>query len=105
MCSSDLPAFFSFLGRNVSLPLAEKCLAFTRELAGLRAQARGMTSHAFLWLLYSRTGLPAIAAADEDGEKKAANLRTLYSFAEAFESSSYKGLSAFLDHFADIYDS
>lgn len=29
----------------------------------------------------------------------------LYSFAEAFESSSYKGLSAFLDHFADIYDS
>lgn len=99
------PAFFSVLGRNVSLPLAEKCLAFTRELAGLRAQARGMTSHAFLWLLYSRTGLPAIAAADEDGEKKAANLRTLYSFAEAFESSSYKGLSAFLDHFADIYDS
>lgn len=64
-----------------------------------------MTSHAFLWLLYSRTGLTAIAAADEDGEKKSANLRMLYSFAEAFESSSYKGLSAFLDHFADIYDS
>ena len=99
------PAFFAVRGRALSLPLAEKCLAFTRELADLRAQARGMTSHAFLWLLYSRTGLTAIAAADEDGEKKSANLRMLYSFAEAFESSSYKGLSAFLDHFADIYDS
>lgn len=49
------PAFFAVRGRALSLPLAEKCLAFTRELADLRAQARGMTSHAFLWLLYSRT--------------------------------------------------
>ena len=43
------------------------------ELADLRAQARGMTSHAFLWLLYSRTGLTAIAAADEDGSDRAAD--------------------------------
>ncbi len=72
---------------------SEKCLHFLEFLQDCRASAEGKTCHAFLWELYSKSG---ILHGCTQKEKK--GLMALYEYARSFEQTGFKGLSGFISY-------
>ena len=88
--------------KKADMELSKKCCGFVGELVYLRTVARGCASHTMIWTVLERCSLSAIAESDDDGVRKTTALRRLYALAYEFEKNSFKGLSAFLDHFDSI---
>ena len=89
--------------------LKEKAGRFLSLLSELRAAARGCGASEFLRKMYALTDLPAICAAGDKAlfgklspEARKKNLMLLYDRARAFDSTVFRGISAFLDYMNDI---
>ncbi len=75
-----------------------KAKTFLDTLAVLRREARMGTLAQLIEKIYLLTRMDSIYAAMENGESRAANLRTFYAYASEFESSARRDLEQFLEH-------
>ncbi len=73
----------------------KKCAEFLEAINELRTLAVTMMCEEFIYSLYERTGLMAIAACI-GGEKAVSNLRLLAEYAAKFEKGFSKGVNAFV---------
>ncbi len=72
---------------------SQKCRDFLDFLSVCRENAEGKTCHAFLWELYTKSG---ILHSCTQKEKK--GLLALYEYARTFEQTGYKGLAGFISY-------
>lgn len=82
-------------------PEFEKGASFRNALLRYRALSEGTMVDTLIMRLYSETGILSLAA--RGGGKE--NLMLLYSYARAFEGSSYKGLHSFIDYVNTVISS
>lgn len=71
--------------------LAEKCREFLTFLAECRESAEGKPCHAFLWELYTKSGILPLCS-----RKEKRGLLMLYEYARNFENTGFKGLSGLI---------
>lgn len=102
-------ALCSFAQNESETPLKAKCARFLALLEELRSAARGCGASEFLRKMYALTDLPAICAAGDTAlfgklspESRKKNLMLLYDKARAFDSTVFRGISAFLNYMNDI---
>lgn len=87
-------------GRPVTI--IKKCRVFLSELDFYRIKAQGMQCYKLLWLFYSKSGFLSLTGSMENGDKCKQNLLLLYQYARDYESSGYKGISAFISYIDTI---
>ena len=72
--------------------------AFLNTLDQYRKEALSMPISQFIWKLITETGYYEYVGTREDGPKRQANLRMLFSKAVAFEKNGRKGFFRFINH-------
>lgn len=72
---------------------SEKCRDFLEFLQDCRSSAEGKTCHAFLWELYTKSGMLHSCT-----QKEKKGLMALYEYARSFEQTGFKGLSGFISY-------
>ena len=81
------------------------CAAFLQTLAGLRAAARDMSLHRFLWHIYNTLNVLGIFGAMDEGAQRRENLIALTRHAQRFESGGYRGVFAFVTQLRRLLES
>ena len=71
----------------------QKCIDFLQFLSDCRMDAEGKSCHAFLWELYTKSGILHTCT-----QKEKKGLMALYEYARSFEQTGYKGLSGFISY-------
>lgn len=90
-------AFFAMAAdSDTNVKLSEKCRNVCSDLDRWRTYARFMPLETFLWHLMQETCYLDYVTALPDGDRRAANLRSLVDKAVDFSASGTKGLFAFL---------
>ena len=72
--------------------------AFLNTLNQYRKEALSMPISQFIWKLITETGYYEYVGTSEDGARRQANLRMLFSKAVAFEKNGRKGFFRFINH-------
>lgn len=91
-------------------PLKEKCKRFVETIERFKKYAIGTPSDKFILKLYSELHLMNVVSEKsfnrytDSASLRRENLMILYNLARNFESSSFRGLSAFLEFLADRAD-
>ena len=70
-----------------------KCKDFLDFLSDCRESAEGKPCHAFLWELYTKSGILHTCT-----QKEKKGLMALYDYARSFEQTGYKGLAGFISY-------
>lgn len=83
-------------------PLRARLAAFLEQLRAWRRQARDLSLHELLRLLYRETGYYDHLGMTAGGDLRQANLRLLLEKAEQYEKGSHKGLFSFLRYVEDL---
>lgn len=76
----------------------EQVKAFLNTLERYRQEAFTVPISQFIWKLITETGYYEYVGSKEDGAKRQANLRMLFSKAVAFEKNGRKGFFRFINH-------
>lgn len=82
--------------------LRESLVSFLTALAEWRQQAKDISLHGLLRLLYQETGYYDYLGMTAGGELRQANLRLLLEKAEEYEKGSHKGLFYFIRYVEDM---
>ncbi len=83
----------------------ERASKFLQSLSKYRAWASTLPTDRLICKIYDDTGLTAVARKMEDGASRRANMLLLAEYAASYESSGYKGLSAFIRYAKRVQDS
>jgi ATP-dependent helicase/nuclease subunit A len=83
----------------------EDCRAFLAQLQELRAFSRDNGADRLLWHIYDRLNVLGVFGAMDGGDRRRENLIALSAHAEAFESSGYRGLFAFVTQLRRLLES
>ncbi|MBO4501726.1 MAG: UvrD-helicase domain-containing protein [Clostridia bacterium] len=84
------------VGDRPTIHTRKKCHDALLLLASLRRSGVECSGSRMIWLMYQKTRMISLCAAEKGGEKRVANLYALYKFALEYEKTSFRGLSDFL---------
>lgn len=85
---------------RVSYDLKKKCDETIRRITSWRDLVENVSTDDFIWYLYTTT---PIYSGSENAERRN-NLILLYEYARRFDGGAFKGLSAFVEYYNDVYD-
>jgi len=98
------PGLADSIGMDAAAALNKKCVAFLSDLDAFRVVMPDMPADRFIWHVYNKTGLLALAGAMQGGLRRRNNLILLAESAQRFEQNGYKGLFGFLTYIRGLQE-
>ena len=83
-------------GERPTAETRKKCRDAVALLLSLRRSGAECSAGGMIRLMYQKTRLISLCAAEKDGEKRVSHLNTLYKFALDYEKTSFRGITEFL---------
>ena len=82
----------------------DKCRDFLNKLDAYKRASLVLSAHELVWHILSESGYLYMVGAMPDGARRKANLKMLFTYARAFEATSYKGLFSFVNYLDKIME-